>query len=164
GRIALVASASGLIAPGARATEGRPGVNELRVQAGDRDNEAAEDLPDAPANVPNADDARRILQSIHDAKQRADLVVVYQHNHVFGRLSFSTLFTEGMPERLAPNPWLTKWTHDEVDAGADVIVMHGAPLLRGIEIYKGRPIFYDLGNFIYNVPATLTYIDEPIAW
>jgi hypothetical protein len=36
--------------------------------------------------------------------------------------------------------------------------------LHGVEIYKGRPIFYDLGNFIYNVPPTITYIDEPIAW
>jgi poly-gamma-glutamate capsule biosynthesis protein CapA/YwtB (metallophosphatase superfamily) len=69
-----------------------------------------------------------------------------------------------MPERLAPNPWLTKWTHDEIDAGADIVVMHGAPLLHGVEIYRGRPIFYDLGNLIYNVPPTLTYIDEPMAW
>jgi len=43
-------------------------------------------------------------------------------------------------------------------------VMHGAPLLHGVEIYHGRPILYDLGNFIYNVPPTLTYIDEPINW
>src|SRR5215216_414416 len=42
--------------------------------------------------------------------------------------------------------------------------MHGAPLLHGVEIYRGRPIFYDLGNFIYNVPPTLTYIDEPMSW
>src|SRR5260370_12816224 len=42
--------------------------------------------------------------------------------------------------------------------------MHGAPLLHGVEIYHGRPIFYDLGNFIYNVPPTLTYIGEPMAW
>jgi poly-gamma-glutamate synthesis protein (capsule biosynthesis protein) len=33
-----------------------------------------------------------------------------------------------------------------------------------VEIYHGRPIFYDLGNFIYNVPPTLTYIDEPMSW
>jgi len=164
GTIALVASASGLIAAGGRATASSPGVNELRVQAGDRQNAATEDLPGAPANVPNAEDARRILQSIRDARQRADLVIVYQHNHVFGNLAFSTIFTEGMPERLAPNPWLVKWTHEEIDAGADIIVMHGAPLLHGVEIYRGRPIFYDLGNFIYNVPATLTYIDEPMAW
>ena len=134
------------------------------MQAGDRDNEATEDLPGAPANTPNPEDARRILQSIRDARQRADLVIVYQHNHVFANRSFSTIFTEGMPERLAPNPWLVKWTHDEIDAGADIIVMHGAPLLHGVEIYRGRPIFYDLGNFIYNVPPTLTYIDEPMAW
>jgi poly-gamma-glutamate capsule biosynthesis protein CapA/YwtB (metallophosphatase superfamily) len=164
GTIALVASASGLIAPGASATAGRPGVNELRVEAGQRENEATADLPGAPGNTPNPEDSRRILQSIRDARRRADIVIVYQHNHVFGSHSFSTIFTEGMPERLAPNVWLKKWTHDEIDAGADIVVMHGAPLLHGVEIYHGRPIFYDLGNFIYNVPPTLTYIDEPMAW
>ena len=164
GTVALIASASGLIAPGGRATGERPGVNELRVEAGGRENEATEDLPGAAANTPNPEDSRRILQSIREARQRADLVIVYQHNHVFGNRSFSTIFTEGMPERLAPNPWLTKWTHDEIDAGADIVVMHGAPLLHGVEVYRGRPIFFDLGNFIYNVPPTLTYIDEPMAW
>ena len=164
GTIALVASASGLIAPGGRATANLPGVNELRVEAGGRPNEATEDLPGAPANTPNQEDSRRILQSIRDARQRAVLVIVYQHNHVFGNHSFATIFTEGMPERLAPNEWLQKWTHAEIDAGADVVVMHGAPLLHGVEIYHGRPIFYDLGNFIYNLPPTLTYIDEPMSW
>ena len=164
GTIALIASASGLIAPGGSATADRPGVNELRVEAGDKENEATDDLPGAPANTPNPEDSRRILQSIRDARQRADLVIVYQHNHVFANHSFATIFTEGMPERLAPNDWLKKWTHEEIDAGADIIVMHGAPLLHGIEIYHGRPIFYDLGNFIYNVPPTITYIHEPIAW
>src|ERR1700681_2699887 len=164
GTIALIASASGLIAPGGSATAERPGVNELRVEAGDKENEATADLPGAPPNTPNQEDAQRILQSIRDARQHADLVIVYQHNHVFANYSISTLFTEGMQERLAPNDWLKKWTHAEVDAGADIIVMHGAPLLHGVEIYRGRPIFYDLGNFIFNVPPTLTYIDEPMSW
>jgi len=164
GTIALIASASGLIKSGASATAERPGVNELRVEAGDKDNEATSDLPGAPANTPNQEDSQRILKSIRDARQHADLVIVYQHNHVFGNHSFSTIFTEGMPERLAPNDWLKQWTHAEVDAGADIIVMHGAPLLHGVEIYRGRPIFYDLGNFIFNLPPTLTYIDEPMSW
>jgi poly-gamma-glutamate capsule biosynthesis protein CapA/YwtB (metallophosphatase superfamily) len=164
GTIALIASASGLIAPGGSATADRPGVNELRVEAGGKENEATDDLPGAPGNTPNQDDSQRILQSIRDARQHADLVIVYQHNHVFANRSFSTIFTEGLPERLAPNDWLKKWTHAEVDAGADIVVMHGAPLLHGVEIYHGRPIFYDLGNFIYNVPPTLTYIDEPMNW
>jgi poly-gamma-glutamate synthesis protein (capsule biosynthesis protein) len=164
GTIALIASASGLITPGGSATADRPGVNELRIEAGNKENEATADLPGAPGNTPNPADSQRILQSIRDARQHADLVIVYQHNHVFGSRSFATIFTEGMQERLAPNDWLKKWTHAEVDVGADVIVMHGAPLLHGVEIYHGRPIFYDLGNFIYNVPPTLTYIDEPMNW
>ena len=164
GTIALVSIASGLIAAGGMAGADRPGVNELRIKAGDKDNEATNDLPGAPPNTPYAEDAERILRSIRQARQNADLVIVYQHNHVFGNHSFTTIFTEGMAERLAPNDWLKKWVHAEVDAGADIVVMHGAPLLHGIELYRGRPIFYDLGNFIYNVPPTLTYIHEPINW
>ena len=164
GIIALVSSASGLIAPGGIAAANRPGVNELRIRAGDKDNEASVDLPGAAANSPHPEDAERILQSIREARQRADLVIVYQHNHVFGNRAFSTIFTHGMTERLAPNAWLKKWVRAEIDAGADIVVMHGAPVLHGVEIYRGRPIFYDLGNFIYNVPPTLTYIHEPISW
>jgi poly-gamma-glutamate capsule biosynthesis protein CapA/YwtB (metallophosphatase superfamily) len=164
GTIALIASASGLITPGGSAGADRPGVNELRIEAGDQENEATVDLPGTSGNTPNQADSQRILQSIRDARQHADLVIVYQHNHVFGNHSFATIFTEGMQERLAPNDWLKKWTHAEVDAGADIIVMHGAPLLHGVEIYHGRPIFYDLGNFIFNVPPVLTAIDEPMNW
>jgi len=164
GAIALIASASGLITAGGSATADRPGVNELRIEAGGKENEATADLPGAPGNMPNQADSQRILQSIREARQHADLVMVYQHNHVFGNHSFATIFTEGMQERLSPNDWLRKWTHAEVDAGADIVVMHGAPLLHGVEIYHGRPIFYDLGNFIYNLPPTLTYIDEPMSW
>ena len=60
GTVALVASASGLIAPGGRATPEHPGVNELRLTAGGRDNESTDDLPGAPANTPNPEDASRI--------------------------------------------------------------------------------------------------------
>jgi len=36
--------------------------------------------------------------------------------------------------------------------------------LHGVEIFRGKPIFYCLGNFIYNVPPALTYISEPMSW
>jgi hypothetical protein len=35
-----------------------------------------------------------------------------------------------------------------VDAGADAVVGHGPHVLRGIELYRGRPIAYSLGNFL----------------
>jgi poly-gamma-glutamate capsule biosynthesis protein CapA/YwtB (metallophosphatase superfamily) len=164
GTIAMIASASGLIAAGGSATAERPGVNELRIKAGDKDNEASADIPNSPGNTPNPEDAKRILDSIREARTKADIVIVYQHNHVFSNHSFTNVFTEGLQERLAPNEWLVKWTHAEIDAGADIVVMHGAPLLHGVEIYHGKPIFYDLGNFIYNLPPTLTYIHEPMNW
>jgi poly-gamma-glutamate capsule biosynthesis protein CapA/YwtB (metallophosphatase superfamily) len=164
GTIALVASASGQIVPDARATENGPGLNELRIEAGDRENEATEELPATPGNSPNKEDAARVLENIREARAHADLVIVYQHNHVFSNRPFSAVFGEGLPERLAPPDWLKKWTHAEIDAGADIVVMHGAPLLHGVEIYRGKPIFYDLGNFIYNLPPAITYIDEPINW
>jgi len=105
GTVALVAMASGLITPGGSASATRPGVNELRVESG----------------KPNQEDTQRILQSIRDASKRADLVVVYEHNHVFDK-SFQTIMLEELPERLAPPDWLKKWTHAEIDAGADIIV------------------------------------------
>jgi poly-gamma-glutamate capsule biosynthesis protein CapA/YwtB (metallophosphatase superfamily) len=164
GTVALVASASGLMAAGARATENAPGVNELRIEAGAKENEATAELPSTPGNSPNKEDTARILGSIRDARAHADLVIVYQHNHVFSNRPFSAVFGEGLPERLSPPAWLKQWTHAEIDAGADIVVMHGAPLLHGVEIYRGKPIFYDLGNFIYNLPPAITYIDEPINW
>jgi poly-gamma-glutamate capsule biosynthesis protein CapA/YwtB (metallophosphatase superfamily) len=147
GTVALIGIASGLVPESGAATANRPGVNELRVQDG----------------KPNAEDSQRILQSIRDARKQADLVIVYQHNHVFEH-PFQTIMLEELPERLAPPNWLKAWTHAEMDAGADIIVMHGAPLLHGVEIYKGRPIFYDLGNFIFQAPPADILLDEPINW
>ncbi len=148
GTVALVAMASGAVAKDAAATATQPGVDELRV---------------GPGNVPNEEDSARILGSIRAASQQADLVIVYQHNHVFDK-AFGTIFSEALPDRLHPPDWLKTWAHAEVDAGADLVVMHGAPLLHGIEIYRGRPIFYDLGNFIFNVPITMWTIQEPMTW
>ena len=37
-----------------------------------------------------------------------------------------------------------------IDAGASLYVAHGNPALHGVEIYKGRPILYGLGNYIFN--------------
>ena len=38
--------------------------------------------------------------------------------------------------------------HTAIDCGADVVVGHHAHILRGIEIYRGRPVFHGLGNFV----------------
>jgi poly-gamma-glutamate synthesis protein (capsule biosynthesis protein) len=163
GTVALIGIASGEVAPGGAATPTRPGVDELRVHQGSQGNVVGltSDRYGTPLER-NEEDARRILQSIRSAHERADLVIVYQHNHIYDK-PFGTIFSEELPERLVPAPWIKKWTHEEVDGGADIVVMHGAPLVQGVEIYHNRPIFYDMGNFIFNLPLT-SGLDEPIIW
>ena len=78
GTVALVAMASGEVAPGGSATADRPGVNELRVTPSSTPN-----LCDACSPLP--EDALRILASIRTARQHADLVIAYQHNHIFDK-------------------------------------------------------------------------------
>jgi len=85
GTVALVAMASGLVEEGGSAAASKPGVNELRVEAG----------------TPNEEDSKRILQSIREARTKADLVIVYEHNHVFDK-PFRTIMLEELPERLRP--------------------------------------------------------------
>ena len=72
-----------------------------------------------------------------NAKERADLVIAYQHNHVFDK-PFGIIMAEELPERVTPPDWVKKWRHAKVDAGADINVIHGASLLREVEIvYHG---------------------------
>jgi poly-gamma-glutamate synthesis protein (capsule biosynthesis protein) len=40
--------------------------------------------------------------------------------------------------------------HAVIDAGADIILGHHPHLLKGIEIYKGKAIFYSMGNFVFD--------------
>jgi poly-gamma-glutamate synthesis protein (capsule biosynthesis protein) len=47
-----------------------------------------------------------------------------------------------------PAEFIPVFARQMIDAGADIVAGHGPHLLRGLEIYKGKPIFYSLGNFI----------------
>ena len=80
-----------------------------------------------------------LLKSVRDAKAISDLVVFTIHAHES---------TTGMDDDTPPPPnFLIKLFHDCVDAGADVIMGGGPHSLRGVEIYKGKPVFYGLGVF-----------------
>ncbi len=87
----------------------------------------------------DAIDEREILRSIRAAKQLADFVIVTIHAHEPGNWSET------------PADFLPKLAHEAIDAGADEFIGHGPHQLRGIEVYRGRPIFYSLGNFIFQL-------------
>jgi poly-gamma-glutamate synthesis protein (capsule biosynthesis protein) len=45
--------------------------------------------------------------------------------------------------------FMRDFAHSAIDQGADVFVGHGSHFPMGIEIYKGKPIFYSVGNFVF---------------
>ncbi len=168
GRVALVAASSSFT-PMSRASDalgevpGRPGVNALRTErvgqvtaadlavlqrlAGTRTGapvrfngmtyEAVADAkaPMATDYVTNVRDVKANLTSVRQAHQNGNFVAFSLHNHEPGN---------GSQE---PAPFAVDFARKVIDAGADAFIGHGPHQLRGIEIYKGRPIFYSLGNF-----------------
>jgi poly-gamma-glutamate synthesis protein (capsule biosynthesis protein) len=97
---------------------------------------------DTPGEVTSADpnDLAEIAHSIRDARQMANYVVTSIHSHEG---------PPGLDGGTKPTQFLVEFAHASVDAGADVFVGHGPQQLRGIEIYKGKVIFYSLGGFFY---------------
>ena len=57
----------------------------------------------------------------------------------------------GHEHRLQPVPQQRQQAHQIIDAGADCIVAHHTHTLQTIETYKGKPIYYSIGNFIFDL-------------
>jgi poly-gamma-glutamate synthesis protein (capsule biosynthesis protein) len=89
----------------------------------------------------NARDLGDTLKSIKNGKQYSDFMIATIHAHQGDTILQSFLFEDHPPD------FLVELAHDSIDNGADAFVGHGPHILRGIEIYKGKPIFYDLGEF-----------------
>lgn len=98
-------------------------------------------LGDKPAidTVANETDVKETIGWIKDAKKQADWVLISLHGH------------EADGERGVPARFMRPFAKACIDAGADAFIGHGPHVVRGIEIYKGRPIFYSLGNFIQQI-------------
>ena len=85
----------------------------------------------------NKEDLEEISAVVRNASRLADYTIVTIHAHESDR------------DRSVPAKFLVTFARAMIDAGADVFVGHGPHVLRGIEIYKGKPIFYSLSNFIF---------------
>jgi len=46
--------------------------------------------------------------------------------------------------------YMTEIAHAAIDAGADLVIGHGPHFLLPVEVYKGKPIFYGMGNFSFH--------------
>ena len=85
----------------------------------------------------NEKDMDRLERAIYEAKHQADYILVSIHSHeVAGE------------KKENPADFIVEFAHRCIDMGAHAVLGHGPHLLRPLEIYKGYPIFYSLGDFM----------------
>jgi len=93
-------------------------------------------------------DLDRTVRGIRDALNYADHVIIMTHTHQFKAFEFTE-----------PDYFFEDFARKCIDAGASAVIAGGTHQLKPMEIYKGKPIFYSLGNFIFQ----LDYIErQPI--
>jgi len=85
----------------------------------------------------NKSDIARLERAIYEAKAQADYILVSIHAHELAGSSKET-----------PGEFLVEFAHKAIDLGAHAVIGHGPHLLRPLEVYNGRPIFYSLGDFV----------------
>jgi poly-gamma-glutamate synthesis protein (capsule biosynthesis protein) len=95
----------------------------------------------------NQRDLEDNLRWIREARRQADWLIVSVHCHEFGGASLLTASSRAELEETAE--FVTRFAHQAIDEGADVFVGHGSHFPMGIEIYQGKPLFYSVGNFIF---------------
>ncbi|MGB3535606.1 MAG: CapA family protein [Microcoleaceae cyanobacterium] len=86
---------------------------------------------------------QRVAEDIRAIRDQVDWVIVNYH--------------WGIELAEYPADWQIELAHATIDNGADLVVGHHPHVLQGAEIYKGRPIVYSLGNFIFGGNSRTDY-------
>ena len=88
-------------------------------------------------------DSTVLLEEIKKAKETCDFLTVYVH--------------WGIEKSTTPESYQRTLGQQYIDAGADLVIGSHPHVLQGIEYYKGKPIVYSLGNFIFgsSIPKTM---------
>lgn len=89
-------------------------------------------------------DSTRLVQRIKEVEQECDYVVVFVH--------------WGIERNPLPEEYQHNLAKQYIDAGADLVIGNHAHVPQGIEYYKGVPIVYCMGNFIFNPDMIDTYV------
>ena len=85
-------------------------------------------------------DLAAILKNIRSGKQHSDFLIATIHSHE----------TSDDTDPQKPADFLKDLARSAIDAGADSFMVTGIHHLGPIELYKGKPIFYGLGNFFWS--------------
>ena len=89
-------------------------------------------------------DSTALEAAIRRTREQCDYLVVYVH--------------WGIERQDYPEQYQRTLAQAYIDAGADLVVGAHPHVPQGIEYYKGKPIVYSLGNFIFNPNMVKTYM------
>lgn len=89
----------------------------------------------------NPTDLESQVLAVRNAKEYGDFVIFGMHVHQ-NRFAFQAYSQENYA-----TDFEIELTHKLVDNGMDLYAGSGVHTMKGIDIYKGRPIFYNPGNF-----------------
>ncbi len=117
------------------ATSQKPGSNYIRVETAYT---AVRDMPGCPCRIdtyllPAA--RAQLTEEVRALKEQCDIAVVVFHKGNGGDVPKLDQYEREI-------------SHLAIDAGADIIFGVHHHVLKGVEYYKGRPIYHGLGNFV----------------
>ncbi len=128
-----------IVPPEYEARESKPGCSAIKVATYYEQQEYEPGTPPKIITIPRQADVRAMQDAVRNLRAQVDVLIVSVHwgiHHVPGTLA-------------AYQPVLG---HKMIDAGADLVIGHHAHILKGIEVYKDKAIFYSLGNFAQETP------------
>jgi poly-gamma-glutamate synthesis protein (capsule biosynthesis protein) len=119
-----------------------PGVATIRASTAYQPHPRIAEMPGGAPRVlttPDAEELAAMAADVRRLREQVDVVVVSCHWGVSGSTQVADY--QQAIGRAA------------IDAGAHVVIGHGPHRVQGIEVWRGRPIFYSLGNFAFDWEA-----------
>ena len=93
----------------------------------------------------SAYDSELAQRQIQEARENgSSIIIVYLHY--------------GNEYSRSPNDNQIKISHELINDGADIVIGSHAHVTQGVEMYNGKPIFYNVGNFIFDQSKPATHI------
>lgn len=123
---------------GQAASETKAGIATVKIYTSYQPHRRLFEMPGAPATTltyPDEKEFDDMKNDIITLRKKVDVVIVYFHWGVSGQYEICQ--------------YQTTLGKAAIDAGADLVVGSHPHVVQSIEIYKGKPIFYSLGNFIF---------------
>lgn len=113
----------------------KPGIAPLKVHTLYEQVDFQPATPPRIVSFPTKESREMICSDIAALKEKVDVVVVTFH------------WGQHLVPAIVPM-YCIEMAHDAIDAGADLIIGAHTHILKGCEVYKGKTIYYSLGNFV----------------